>query len=246
MDQSWIELIELCLKVLAVLGAGVWAFTALRVLTNSDTANASLRKQAVVSVDIKPAVQRSMDGDGYVITAVVELANRGAQNTTINWKDQPPAFHVRLAKFDADGKPKYDPPTRFRVPLSLNPRSGAVSMSFAPARPSRSKGMESPTALAALALPSQAIMIFWNRGPLSQFGGMTSNGRPVPKSIASIRFWSKDKPFPGRATMARSLSLAAAAMLLQVSACEFCTIWKPALTSATAAAAIRFSVSCAY
>ncbi|HWX13641.1 MAG TPA: hypothetical protein VNY06_01975 [Methylocella sp.] len=141
MDQSWIELIELCLKVLAVLGAGVWAFTALRVLTNSDTANASLRnseasikelelrakQQAVVSVDIKPAVQRSMDGDGYVITAVVELANRGAQNTTINWKDQPPAFHVRLAKFDADGKPKYDPPTRFRVPLSLNPRSGAVS-----------------------------------------------------------------------------------------------------------------------
>jgi hypothetical protein len=141
MDQSWIELIELCLKVLAVLGAGVWAFTVLRVLTNSDTANASLRnseasikelelrakQQAVVSVDIKPAVQRSMDGDGYVITAVVELANRGAQNTTINWKDQPPAFHVRLAKFDADGKPKYDPPTRFRVPLSLNPRSGAVS-----------------------------------------------------------------------------------------------------------------------
>jgi hypothetical protein len=141
MDQSWIELIEVCLKVLAVLGAGVWAFTALRVLTNSDTANASLRnseasikelelrakQQAVVSVDIKPAVQRSMDGDGYVITAVVELANRGAQNTTVNWKDQPPAFHVRLAKFDADGKPKYDPPTRFRVPLSLNPRSGAVS-----------------------------------------------------------------------------------------------------------------------
>src|SRR3984893_304376 len=101
MDQSWIELVEFWFKVIAVVGAGVWAFVALRLFRNSDTANATLRnseasikelelrakQQAAVSVDIKPAVQRSMDGDGYVITAVVELANRGAQNTTVNWKD---------------------------------------------------------------------------------------------------------------------------------------------------------------
>ena len=57
----------------------------------------------------------------------MELANRGSQNTKINWKDEPPAFHVRLAKFDADGKPKYDPPTRFRVPLTFSPKSGPIS-----------------------------------------------------------------------------------------------------------------------
>jgi hypothetical protein len=34
---------------------------------------------------------------------------------------------VQLAKFDADGKPKYEPPIRFRVPLTFNPKSGAVS-----------------------------------------------------------------------------------------------------------------------
>ncbi|MCI0736875.1 MAG: hypothetical protein L0Y50_11505 [Beijerinckiaceae bacterium] len=141
MDQSWIEFVELSLKAIAVVGAGVWAFAALRVLQSNETADVSLRnseaglrelelrvrQQAAVSVDIKPEVQRCMDGEGYVITAVVELANRGSQNTTINWKEQPPAFHVRLAKFDTDGKPKYDPPARFRVPLSLNPRSGAIS-----------------------------------------------------------------------------------------------------------------------
>jgi hypothetical protein len=54
MDQSWIELIELCLKVLAVLGAGVWAFTALRVLTNSDTANASLRNSEASIKELEP------------------------------------------------------------------------------------------------------------------------------------------------------------------------------------------------
>jgi hypothetical protein len=141
MDRTWIELAELCLKIIVVLGAGVWAFGALRALRRGETEDISLRnsearirelelrakQQAAVSVEIKPAVERSVDGDGYVVTAVVELANRGGQNATINWKDQPPAFHVRLAKFDTDGKPKYDPPTRLRVPLSLNPKSGAVS-----------------------------------------------------------------------------------------------------------------------
>jgi hypothetical protein len=141
MDRTWMELIELGLKIVAVAGTGLWAFAALRALRNGETADFSLRnsearireldlqakQQAAVSVEIKPAVQRCVDGNGYVVTAVVELANRGGQNTTINWKDQPPAFHVRLAKFDADGKPKYDPPTKFRVPLSLNSKSSAVA-----------------------------------------------------------------------------------------------------------------------
>ena len=51
----------------------------------------------------------------------MELTNRGGRSTRIKWKDEPPAFYVRLAKFGADGKPDYDPPTEFRVPLTLNP-----------------------------------------------------------------------------------------------------------------------------
>ncbi len=84
-------------------------------------------RKAAVAVDIRPTITRSLDGDGYLIAAVVELANRSSQNTKIDWKDESPAFHVRPAKFDADGKPKYDPPTRFRVPLTFNPKSGAIS-----------------------------------------------------------------------------------------------------------------------
>jgi hypothetical protein len=141
MDKSWIDLIELGLKLIAVFGAGIWAFAVLRLLRQGDSADVLARhsearikelelrakQQPAVSVDIHPAITRSGNGDGYLITAVVELANHGSQNTKINWKDEPPAFHVRLAKFDADGKPKYDPPTRFRVPLTFNPKSGAIS-----------------------------------------------------------------------------------------------------------------------
>src|SRR5450631_418897 len=141
MDKSWIDLIELGLKVIALFGAGLWAFAVLRLLRHGDSADGVARNadarirelemreklQAALAVDICPAITRSPDGDGYLITAVVELANHGSQNTKINWKDEPPAFHVRLAKFDADGKPKYDPPLRFRVPLTFNPKSGAIS-----------------------------------------------------------------------------------------------------------------------
>ena len=141
MDKAWIDLIELGLKIIAVFGAGIWAFAVLRLLRKDDNATVLARDaearikelelraklQAALAVDIRPTIARSLDGDGYLITAVVELANRGSQNTKINWKDEPPAFHVRLAKFDADGKPKYDPPLRFRVPLTFNPKSGAVS-----------------------------------------------------------------------------------------------------------------------
>jgi hypothetical protein len=141
MDKAWIDLIELGLKIIAVFGAGIWAFSVLRLLCKGGGADSLARhsearirelelrakQQAAVSVDIRPTITRSLDGDGYLITAVVELANRSSLNTKINWKNEPLAFHVRLAKFDADGKPKYDPPTRFRVPLTFNPKSGAIS-----------------------------------------------------------------------------------------------------------------------
>jgi hypothetical protein len=141
MDKTWIDLIELGLKVIVIFGAGIWAFAVLRLLRKDDSATVLARdsearirelelrakSQPAVAVDIRPTITRALEEDGYIITAVVELANRGSQNTKINWKDEPPAFHARLAKFDADGKPKYDPPARFRVPLTFNPKSGAIS-----------------------------------------------------------------------------------------------------------------------
>lgn len=141
MDKAWIDLIELGLKFVALFGAGIWAFAVLRLLRQSGGATvlpgdlaARIRElellaklQPAIAVDIHPAIARSPDEDGYIITAVVELANCGSLQTKINWKDEPPAFHARLAHFDADGRPKYDPPVRFRVPLTSNPKSAAIS-----------------------------------------------------------------------------------------------------------------------
>ena len=141
MDKAWVDLIELGLKFVALFGAGIWAFAVLRLLRQSGSATvlpgdlaARIREiellaklQPAIAVDIHPAIARSLDEDGYIITAVVELANRGSLQTKINWKDEPPAFHARLANFDADGRPKYEPPVRFRVPLTSNPKSAAIS-----------------------------------------------------------------------------------------------------------------------
>ena len=141
MDKAWIDLIELGLKFVALFGAGIWAFAVIRLLRQADGATvlpgdlaARIRElellaklQPVIAVDIQPTIARAPDEDGYIITAVVELANRGSLHTKVNWKDEPPAFHARLAHFDADGRPKYDPPVRFRVPLTSNPKSAAIS-----------------------------------------------------------------------------------------------------------------------
>jgi hypothetical protein len=153
--KTWVELIELGLKILAVFGAGCWAVALLLLLRQRELAQAALRKseaeirdlelkakhvdaqirdlelkakqQAVVRVDIQPTIRHSPDGSGYIILAVVELTNCGGRNTKIEWKDELPAFSVRLARLGTDGKPDYHPPTAFRVPLTLDPESEAVS-----------------------------------------------------------------------------------------------------------------------
>ena len=141
MDRAWIDLIELGLKFVALFGAGIWAIAVLRLLRQSGSATvlpgdlaARIREielranlQPAIAVDIRPTITRSLNEDGYIITAVVELANRGNLHTKVTWKDEPPAFHARLAHFDADGRPKYDPPVRFRVPLTSNPKTAAIS-----------------------------------------------------------------------------------------------------------------------
>jgi len=149
--RTWIELTELGLKIVAVVGAGIWAVAFLLLLRKRELAQAALRKseaevrdlelkakhvdaqirdlelkakqQAVVRVDIQATVRRSPDSSGYIILAAVELTNHGGRNTRIKWKDEPPAFYVRSAKLNADGKPDYGPPTEFRVPLTLDPDS---------------------------------------------------------------------------------------------------------------------------
>jgi hypothetical protein len=151
MDKAWIDLIELGLKVIAIFGAGIWAFAVLRLLRKDDNATVLARDtearirelelraklQAALAVDIRPTIARSLDGDGYLITAVVELANRGNQNTKINWKDEPPAFHVRLAKFDGMANRNTIRPfgSGFLSLLTLNP--ARFPMSFARERRNR-------------------------------------------------------------------------------------------------------------
>src|ERR1700730_881448 len=81
----------------------------------------------MVLVDIQPSIHRSADGKGYIIAAVVKLTNPGGQNTRIKWRGELPAFSVRLANFNDAGKADFAPPTDLRVPLTLDPKSEAVS-----------------------------------------------------------------------------------------------------------------------
>ncbi len=196
MDKTWIDLIELGLKVIAVFGAAAWAFAVLRLLRDGEFASISVRnseaqikdlelrakQQPVVAVDIKPTIQRSLDGEGYIVTVVVELANRGGQNTKINWKDEPPAFHVRLARFDTDGKPKYDPPKRFRVPLTLNPNTGAVAHVIRPG------GTESIPFAFRLSSPGLYLLSF--RGGVDEQERVESQklGAPSPEAWTGNKY----------------------------------------------------------
>jgi hypothetical protein len=129
MDNTWVELIELGLKIIAVAGAGVWTVALVPLLRQRERAMVSLRKseaelralelkaKAMVFVDIQPSIYRSPDGKGYIIAAVVKLTNPGGQNTRIKWRGELPAFSVRLANFNDAGKADFAPPTELRVPL---------------------------------------------------------------------------------------------------------------------------------
>jgi hypothetical protein len=148
--KTWIEIVELVLKIVVAIAAGGWAFSLLVLLKQRELAQAALRKseaeirdielrsrhvdaqirdielkakqQAVVSVGIESTVYRSPEG-GYILLAVVELTNRGGRNTKIKWRDEPPAFRVRVVKFDAEGMASYDSVKELQVPLTLDPTS---------------------------------------------------------------------------------------------------------------------------
>ena len=133
--KTWAEIVEIGFKCLAIVTAGVWAVLLLFMLRQREQAQANLRKtdaeirrldlesrkQAVVRVDINPTVHRDPDGSGYIILATVDLTNRGSRNTQVKWRNEPPAFYVRPARFGTDGRPEYEDAAEFRVLATLNP-----------------------------------------------------------------------------------------------------------------------------
>lgn len=139
--NAWIEICDLILKTVVVIGAAFWAIVLLVILKKREHALIDLRlkegelrdielkvnRQAVISVDIQPTIIRSPNDNGYVIIAVVILANKGNRNTRIKWRDEPPAFSVRLAKFCNNGQVDYGSPLDFRVKLTWDPRLESVS-----------------------------------------------------------------------------------------------------------------------
>jgi hypothetical protein len=143
---------DLILKVAVALFGGIWAVLLLSLLRQREQAAVNIRKseaeirdldlkkkhveaqisdlelktrQAVILVDIRVEICRHRDD--YIIVAVVELANCGSQNTRIIWEGQPPAFSVRMIRFNNDGGVDYDLIGAFRVPLTLDPKSEAPS-----------------------------------------------------------------------------------------------------------------------
>ena len=163
-----IELADLIFKIIAAVAAGVWALFLLVTLRQPARAQAELRKteeeireielrakrQAVVAVDIKATILSSPDGEGHIILAVVELTNRGSRNTRIKWKDQLPAFYVRLTQFDPSGRPTYLQEKELRVPQTLNPDVEARSHVI------RTGGTESIPFAVKVSLPGIYLLSF--------------------------------------------------------------------------------------
>jgi hypothetical protein len=141
-SKTKIEMAELALKIVVAIAGGLWAFALLFMLKQRALADANLRKieteireielnvrqQAVVTTSIGSTIVSDPDGKGYLVIAVVDIANLGNRNTRIKWKDELPAFYVRRMKFNECGEPIPDNESReFRVPLTMNPYGEARS-----------------------------------------------------------------------------------------------------------------------
>src|SRR5262245_59612832 len=95
--KAWAEIIEIALRCLAIVGAGVWALLVLILLRQREQVQTGLRKteaevkslelqsrqQAVVRVDINTSTHRAPDSNGYIVVATIDLANRGSRNTRV-------------------------------------------------------------------------------------------------------------------------------------------------------------------
>lgn len=161
--DTWITLSDLILKIVVAAFGGFWAVALLLLLRQREQAQLNLRKSeaeirdlelkriqveaeivnqrrpAAVLVDIKSTIHRR--GGAYIIVAIVELTNSGRQNIRITWKDQAPAFYLRLVTLDDDGGIDYALLAERRVPSTLNPQAetpahvvrvgGKESLSFA-------------------------------------------------------------------------------------------------------------------
>lgn len=139
--SSWVDLGELLVKVLAVIGALVWGgkFLHQRDLAQVQLSNLQIdldakfldlqakliEQQTAIRIEIQATLERNPDGSGYVILSTVEIINDGGTNTRFNWGSDP-SFYLRAVSF-ADGKPVYEQEIGYRVPLTINPSATAVS-----------------------------------------------------------------------------------------------------------------------
>ncbi len=94
--------------VLAAIIAGLWALYTFR-----------LRRQAVLSIVIRTS-ENIVPNDGcYLISAVVEIENKGTRNTRLPY-EQPPLTVWRIT-FDEEGKRRSDFVDRYPVTRASNP-----------------------------------------------------------------------------------------------------------------------------
>ena len=154
-STNWINVAELLLKFGVAIATGAWSIALYRLLKRREHSLMDLRKkdieirdlglrmklaeaeiqkleldmkrQAVVTVDIKPKIVRSVADSGYVILARVVLTNCGSRNTRIRWKDEAAAFYVRSVNFSTDNEPTYSNAIEQRVKLTRKPELESVS-----------------------------------------------------------------------------------------------------------------------
>jgi hypothetical protein len=175
--KTKMELVELGLKIVVAVAAGAWAIALYWLLRTRAQADAKLReteanirlielnskRQTVIRTTIEPTVIASPDGKGFVIIAVINIANVGSQSTTIEWSTTEHPFTVRrVEKFDDDSggaKPEQKGKT-FAVPLTANP------MSVAPSHIIRAGGIETISFAVRVTVSGLYLLTF--RGRVSE------------------------------------------------------------------------------
>jgi hypothetical protein len=136
------EIVEICVKIAALVLAGIWAVygfivfrqrqsavTALR-KTESEAAELELaaRRRAVLDISLEYECRRDLDDHGYVLSAQVIIKNDGVAPAFLTFEAGSPPLMIQRVEFDEAGIiSPVGPPIQFAFRRASDPSKAARS-----------------------------------------------------------------------------------------------------------------------
>jgi hypothetical protein len=151
------------------------------------------QRQISITVDIQSEV--TVDSEGYILTSIVVLQNRGNDATTITWHGEPPPFTIRSVSFNSTGNAEPSGrPLNFSVMSTRDPEVNARSHVI------RAGATETLTFAARLTVPGLYLLSF--RGAVAEDvrAEATKYGVRLPTSWTAKRYVYIDARLSSSAT----------------------------------------------